>query len=328
MEEEVQDVSYRDLLTEEFKENFEKKFRKNKAGCWVWTASRDKDDYGQVAVGNGKGRIKRAHRISYELYTGEEIPDGMELDHTCHIRRCVNPDHLEVVTRQENMKNLRTTEDWAVTEEEFQRKKTTPEQLLEEVKGIIERSGVVRPSMSGSGEHHGYSLEVVEGTPWRDIIIDEGYIPQDRFSLVKLFLDCVRMGVKVEDAAKEILGVSPWTVQNWTSKNETWRAELNEAKRAGRKYRYDTIEDKHLDELERKIDFAEFKDVATSLKNLREQDEGRIAAKKGTDSGNNLPNITIVFGSGNPEKLLRSVIELGEVIEGEFNVVEPKALPA
>ena len=280
MDEEVQEVSYRDLLTEEFKESFEKKYRKNKAGCWVWTASRDKDDYGQVAVGMGKGRIKRAHRISYELYTGEEIPDGMELDHKCHIRRCVNPDHLEVVTRQENMKNLRTTEDCAVSEEEFQRKKTTPEKLLEDVKGIIERSGVAQPKMHGSGEH-GYGLELIEGTPWRDIAIEDGYIPQDRYSLVKLFLDCVRMGVKVEDAAKDILGVSPWTVQNWTSKNETWRAELGEAKKAGRKYRYDTIEDKHLDELERKIDFAEFKDVASSLKNLREQDEDRIAAKKG-----------------------------------------------
>lgn len=326
MEEEVQEGSYRDLLTEEFKESFEKKFRKNKAGCWIWTASRDKDDYGQVAVGMGKGRIKRAHRIAYELYTGESIPDGMELDHTCHIRRCVNPDHLEVVTRQENMKNLRTTEDWAVSEEEFQRKKTTPEKLLEEVKAIIERSKVTVPQMTGSGPNRGYNIEKVEGTPWRDLTITDGFVPQDRYSLVKLFLDCVRMGVKWEDAAKEILGVSPFSVINWRS-NAAWYEEFNEAKRIGKKARYNTLEEKHLDELERKIDFAEFKDVANSLKNLREQDEERIAAKKGAESGNNLPNITIVFTGGNPEKVLRSVVEMGETIEGEFEVVEPKALP-
>lgn len=325
-EEGEKDTSYREILkTDKFKESFEKKFRKNNAGCWIWTASRDKDDYGQVAVGLGKGRIKRAHRVAYELYTGEVIPEGMELDHTCHIRRCVNVDHLEVVTRQENMKNLRRTEDWAVGEDEFQRKKTTPERFLEDVKGIIERSGVRIPELSGGGKNKGYSVETLTDTPWRDISIEEGYIPQDKFSLIKLFLDCLRVGVKVEDAV-EILGVSPWTINNWTTKNEEFRYDVATAKRAGRKYRYESIEDKHLDELERKIDFAEFKDVATSLKHLREQDEDRIAAKKNVESGGNLPNITIVFGGGNPEKVLRSLVEMGDSIEAEFEVVEPKAL--
>jgi len=327
MEEVVQESSsYRHLLTEEFKESFEKKFRKNNDGCWIWTASRDKDDYGQVAVGTAKGRIKRAHRIAYELYTGEDIPPDMEIDHTCHIRRCVNPDHFDVVTRQENMKNLRKTEDWAVSEDEFIRKQTTPEKVLEDVKGILERSGVKIPEFH-TGSERGYAIETVEGTPWRDIQIEEGYVPQDRYSRVKIFLDCIRMGVKTDDAAREILGISPFTLSNWSG-NETWRYELAEAKRQGRKHRYSTIEDKHLDELERKIDFAEFKDVASSLKNLREQDEDRIAAKKNSEAGSNMPNVTIVFGGNvNPEKVLRSLVEMGEAIEGEFEVVEPKALP-
>lgn len=64
--------------------------------CWPWT--------GQLFV-NGYGRLRphlRAHRVSYELFVGP-IPAGMDLDHLCRVRRCVNPDHLEPVTRRENL---------------------------------------------------------------------------------------------------------------------------------------------------------------------------------------------------------------------------------
>lgn len=43
-----------------------------------------------------------AHRLSYELHKGE-IPEGLEIDHLCRNRWCVNPDHLEAVTRRENI---------------------------------------------------------------------------------------------------------------------------------------------------------------------------------------------------------------------------------
>ena len=44
-----------------------------------------------------------AHRYVY-LTSGHEIPEGLELDHLCRNRRCVNPDHLEPVTKSENMR--------------------------------------------------------------------------------------------------------------------------------------------------------------------------------------------------------------------------------
>lgn len=69
-------------------------------GCWLWTGAL-KDGYGRLSRGcRGMGYL-RAHRFSYELHKGP-IPGGLDLDHLCRNRSCVNPDHLEPVTRGEN----------------------------------------------------------------------------------------------------------------------------------------------------------------------------------------------------------------------------------
>jgi hypothetical protein len=69
-------------------------------GCWGWTASLKGGGYGQWF---SQGKPCYAHRAVYELLVGP-IPDGMTLDHLCRIRHCVNPDHLEPVTRGENVR--------------------------------------------------------------------------------------------------------------------------------------------------------------------------------------------------------------------------------
>jgi hypothetical protein len=78
--------------------------------CWLWTGQIDKG-YARVQI---KHKWLRVHRLTYELFVGPIAP-GMEIDHTCHTndptcaggftclhRRCVNPAHLEQVTRLEN----------------------------------------------------------------------------------------------------------------------------------------------------------------------------------------------------------------------------------
>lgn len=67
--------------------------------CWIWTASTS-GGYGQIRV---DGKILKAHRVAYELFVGP-IPEDKELDHLCRNRVCVRPDHLEPVTRSENLK--------------------------------------------------------------------------------------------------------------------------------------------------------------------------------------------------------------------------------
>jgi hypothetical protein len=67
-------------------------------GCWIWTASLDRSGYGRFFFSSP---TRLAHRASYELLVGP-IPDGLEIDHLCRVRCCVNPAHLEPVTAKEN----------------------------------------------------------------------------------------------------------------------------------------------------------------------------------------------------------------------------------
>lgn len=68
--------------------------------CWLWTGGTARNGYGSFWDGN---RIGRAHRYAYELLVGP-IPEGLQLDHLCRVRLCVNPAHLEPVTQQENIR--------------------------------------------------------------------------------------------------------------------------------------------------------------------------------------------------------------------------------
>lgn len=72
-------------------------------GCWEWQGALDKGGYGAFFYGKG---MAKAHRVSYALFVGP-IPEGLFIDHTCHNRACVNPEHLRPVTNKQNLEHRR-----------------------------------------------------------------------------------------------------------------------------------------------------------------------------------------------------------------------------
>ncbi len=74
--------------------------------CWVWAGAKDSWGYGVFQV-----EFKKpigAHRFAYEMLVGP-IPEGLTLDHLCRGIDCVNPDHMEPVTNEENVRRMQAS---------------------------------------------------------------------------------------------------------------------------------------------------------------------------------------------------------------------------
>lgn len=74
-------------------------------GCWLWTGSVSSKGYARIWVG---GKLALAHRVA-SMAAGHNLFEGCEVDHKCAVKCCVNPDHLEPVTRQENNRRYRAS---------------------------------------------------------------------------------------------------------------------------------------------------------------------------------------------------------------------------
>lgn len=81
-------------------------------GCWISTYSTGSHGYAQIGWNKDRQRfVTTAHRASWVYANDGQIPDGMTIDHTCKVRRCVNPAHLRLLPNFENARRT-SGRDW------------------------------------------------------------------------------------------------------------------------------------------------------------------------------------------------------------------------
>lgn len=73
-------------------------------GCILWTGAKTDKGYGIL---KSQGRVRRVHRLAYEIANGPA--GGLQVDHSCRIRHCINPEHLRPATNKQNRENLAVT---------------------------------------------------------------------------------------------------------------------------------------------------------------------------------------------------------------------------
>ena len=85
-------------------------------GCFISTYSTASHGYAQIGwvnPGDRRSSMTLCHRAAWVYYHGTQIPDGMTIDHMCHNRRCVNPDHLRLLSNYENARRT-AGRDWPI----------------------------------------------------------------------------------------------------------------------------------------------------------------------------------------------------------------------
>ena len=119
------------------------------SGCWLWTGGISSSGYGHISKGIGKKGTMLAHHFALQHFKGITVPQGMDTLHACDVKCCVNPDHLSVGTRQDNVldciqKGRFRTNSEAMQKRRLQRTHCRHGHLLTEEIIYIDAKGTIR----------------------------------------------------------------------------------------------------------------------------------------------------------------------------------------
>lgn len=131
---------------------------KHTPGCIEWDGAIDANGYGRKNV---KDKWCAAHRLAWEKVNGK-IPDDLQIDHVCRNRKCVNPNHLELVTRKENI--LRGIGPTAIN---ARKRRCTKGHLLEGDNLRIRPSGRRECKECGRARWRAYRKRKIQEGTWR-----------------------------------------------------------------------------------------------------------------------------------------------------------------
>jgi hypothetical protein len=132
-------------------------------GCWLWTGNAKSRDYGVVPRNRGS---VLAHRYSWALANGREIPAGLVVMHTCDNPPCVNPAHLTVGTQADNIRDAKAKNRILSEKNRAARSMSralTDEQIAE-IRAAYSAGGETHRSLAQRyGVSHGFIQKVITG---------------------------------------------------------------------------------------------------------------------------------------------------------------------
>lgn len=122
------------------------------SGCWIARLAKCRKGY---AMFSAFGKKHKAHRYSYRIFKGE-IPHALTIDHLCSVRDCVNPDHLEAVTLEENIRR-----GGSIAALDRHRQSQSMEQRKEFMREVQRRGAEMRRSATHCKKGHPYEPDNV-----------------------------------------------------------------------------------------------------------------------------------------------------------------------
>jgi hypothetical protein len=153
-------------------EQFWNKVDKNGAGgCWNWTAS-CRYGYGKFGL---NGKTIQSHRLSYELANGD-IPEGLIVRHKCkQNRKCVNPDHLEVGTYQDNRNDM--IRDGTLPKGETHGRSKLTDTQVKEIRALYAVGDITQRNLAKSFAISQREIcRVVNNKSWKHLLVEENTV--------------------------------------------------------------------------------------------------------------------------------------------------------